>query len=73
MTDTLLQNQYNQTVRERILKSAELNWAYLFMNVLAARIGDFLAEKYIPMELGWLLTFQGKSFHTFPALARPNA
>jgi len=41
MTAPVLQNQYQETVRESIRKGAEFNRAYLLMNVLAATIASY--------------------------------
>jgi len=41
MTATLLQNQYQQTIRESIREGAAFDRAYLFMNVLAATIASY--------------------------------
>jgi uncharacterized hydrophobic protein (TIGR00271 family) len=41
MTDTLLQDQAQQTIRENIRQGAEFDKAYLFMNVLAATMASY--------------------------------
>ena len=40
-TIPVLQNQYQEAIRESIRKDATFNWAYLLMNVLAATIASY--------------------------------